>query len=306
MRWNIERRLEFIEFRLYWDGRVNRSDLVRAFNISVPQASADLTRYQELAPGNAVYDKTAKTYVSGPEFQPHFLKPSADQYLAQIRSVAAGVLRNEETWLDRLPSFAVVPLFRRPIAPGTLQTVLRTIRNHSAIRVEYQSFSRPKPIWRWIAPHSLGFDGFRWHSRAWCYEHDDFRDFVLARIHSFGESRPSDIDQSDDAEWHLQVTLRIAPHPELDPGARRAIELEYGMTRGSIEIKTQLSLSKYLERLLGLDLDPKLVSPLRQQIVLVNREEIESARQRARSAMPNGAPENGTEKRRALRPSSDT
>ncbi|MES2390903.1 MAG: hypothetical protein V4555_04635, partial [Acidobacteriota bacterium] len=40
-RWGQERRLEFIEFRLQWEGRVNRSDLVNYFSISVPQASLD-------------------------------------------------------------------------------------------------------------------------------------------------------------------------------------------------------------------------------------------------------------------------
>ena len=42
MRWNIEQQLEFIEFRLFWDGQFNRSDLTEKFDISVPQASMDL------------------------------------------------------------------------------------------------------------------------------------------------------------------------------------------------------------------------------------------------------------------------
>ena len=40
LRWGTERRLEFIDFRLYWEGRVNRADLTREFGISVPQASS--------------------------------------------------------------------------------------------------------------------------------------------------------------------------------------------------------------------------------------------------------------------------
>ena len=60
--WSVERRLEFIEFRLFWEGGVNRADLIDAFGISVPQASKDLSLYQERAPGNVVYDKSAKRY----------------------------------------------------------------------------------------------------------------------------------------------------------------------------------------------------------------------------------------------------
>ena len=82
LKWGVERRLEFIEFRLYWEGGVNRSDIIEAFDVSVPQASKDLTLYQERAPHNAVYDKSAKRYVASNEFQPCFLKPDAGQYLS--------------------------------------------------------------------------------------------------------------------------------------------------------------------------------------------------------------------------------
>ena len=68
--WSVETRLEFVEFRLFWDGRVNRGDLVRHFGISVPQASTDLARYQQLAPGNLLYDRNAKTYAAAKGFTP--------------------------------------------------------------------------------------------------------------------------------------------------------------------------------------------------------------------------------------------
>ena len=63
LRWGVERRLEFIEFRLFWEGHVNRSDLIDSFGISVQQASTDLNRYLGLAPANMVYDKSGKAYV---------------------------------------------------------------------------------------------------------------------------------------------------------------------------------------------------------------------------------------------------
>ena len=52
LKWGVERRLEFIEFRLFWEGAINRSDIVEVFGVSVPQASKDLTLYQERAAGN--------------------------------------------------------------------------------------------------------------------------------------------------------------------------------------------------------------------------------------------------------------
>ena len=44
--WGQERRLEFIDFRLLWEGRLNRADLTTFFRISVPQASLDLAKYR--------------------------------------------------------------------------------------------------------------------------------------------------------------------------------------------------------------------------------------------------------------------
>ena len=60
MRWGVEQRLEFIEFRLFWEGSINRADIVDFFGVSVPQASKDLTLYQERAPGNLEYDTRGK------------------------------------------------------------------------------------------------------------------------------------------------------------------------------------------------------------------------------------------------------
>ena len=72
LRWGVAQRLEFIEFRLFWEGHVNRSDLMEQFGLSVNQASADLNRYIGFAPDNMVYDKSARTYVRGAGFKPVF------------------------------------------------------------------------------------------------------------------------------------------------------------------------------------------------------------------------------------------
>ena len=35
LRWSVERRLAFLEQRLFWEGRVNRADLIERFGVSV-------------------------------------------------------------------------------------------------------------------------------------------------------------------------------------------------------------------------------------------------------------------------------
>ena len=91
LRWGVERKLEFIEFRLFWEGSVNRSDIIETFNVSVNQASTDLNRYIALAPDNMIYDKSARAYVRASAFKPLFLKPAASLYLSQVRSIAEGI-----------------------------------------------------------------------------------------------------------------------------------------------------------------------------------------------------------------------
>ncbi len=280
MRWSVEQRLEFIEFRLYWDGRVNRGDLVQRFGVSVPQASADFSRYQELAPGNIEYDKIAKTYVATASFRPVRFTPSADKYLAHVRTVDAELLPKEETWLDRLPPTATVPLLRRRVDAAILRKVLEAMRKRLALSIHYQSQSSSDPKWRWIAPHALGFSGFRWHARAWCFEHRDFRDFVLARIIAINGTKESESQPDQDSAWHQEIVLRLGIRSDLDDGARRAIEVDCGMEQGAIEVPMRIALSHYFERLLALDFcSPE---PNRQPLVLLNREEVEAARKRAR------------------------
>lgn len=283
MRWSTERRLEFIEFRLFWDGRVNRSDLVEFFGISVPQASADLGRYQEVADRNLVYDKRAKSYLVSPEFKPVLLELDAQRYLAQLRLIANDILPKQESWVGWIPPYATVPSIARRVDPLKLRKVLDGIRTGSAIHVEYQSLSRPDPLWRWLTPHALAFDGFRWHVRAWCHTRNQFQDFVFARMLSFGETKPDQINAEHDVEWQRLLTFRIGPHPDLGKAARKAIELDYGMEQGEISVETRISLSFYLERRLGLDFRQEDVRPERQQIVLLNRKEIDEAQRLAKA-----------------------
>lgn len=55
-------RLQFIECMLHHYGTINRSIIEDYFALSMPQASNDMRMYLTLAPANAVYDLSARTY----------------------------------------------------------------------------------------------------------------------------------------------------------------------------------------------------------------------------------------------------
>ncbi|MCC1492737.1 WYL domain-containing protein [Cognatishimia sp. F0-27] len=272
LRWGVAQRLEFIEFRLFWEGRVNRSDLMEQFGLSVNQASADLNRYIGFAPDNMVYDKSARTYVRGPDYAAQFLKPDASRYLAQLRSLADGILDSDDTWIAELPSYDAAPTPARVVNPVTLRSVVGAIRRSEAIEVKYQSLSRPEPSWRWIAPHAIGFDGFRWHTRAFCKTDEVFKDFLLSRILQTRGAEASEVTLAADADWQEQVTLEIGPHPELTENQKKVIALDYGMRGGRAKIKVRRALLYYALKRLGLDTDPSARKPHEQQIVLINRD----------------------------------
>lgn len=274
LRWGVEQRLEFIEFRLFWEGHVNRSDLMDQFGVSVNQASTDLNRYIGFAPDNMVYDKSARTYVRGSGFKSRFLEPDASRYLAQLRSVADGILDREDSWIADLPTYASAPTPVRGVDPVTLRSVVVAIRRSEALEVKYQSLSSPEPRWRWIAPHAIAFDGFRWHTRAFCLTDECFKDFLLSRILDIRGSRESERSAADDIDWHAEVTLEVGPHPELSEAQAKVIALDYGMMGGKAEIKVRRALLYYALRRLGLDTAPGARRPYDQQIVLLNQDTV--------------------------------
>ncbi len=115
LKWGVERRLEFVEFRLFWEGSINRADLVEFFGVSVPQASKDLALYQERAPGNMDYDTREKRYVAADKFVLRFLEPDPYVYLAQLRSVAEGAVPTHDSWISTLPNADVALTLKRDI-----------------------------------------------------------------------------------------------------------------------------------------------------------------------------------------------
>jgi hypothetical protein len=272
LRWGVEQRLEFIEFRLFWEGHVNRSDVMEQFGLSVNQASSDLSRYIGLAPQNMDYDRSLRTYVRQTGFKPVFDKLDAGRYLAQLRSVADGILDRDDCWLANPPSYDAAPTPARGINPQILREVVAAIRRAEAIEVEYQSLSHPEPRWRWIAPHAIAFDGLRWHTRAFCKTDDAFKDFLLSRILEIRGSQASSVSSDADHDWNSEVTLDVGPHPALSETQAKVIALDYGMRAGKAQIKVRSALLYYALRRLGLDTEPGARKPHEQQIVLLNRD----------------------------------
>ena len=286
MRWSVETRLEFIEFRLYWEGSLNRADIVDRFGVSVPQASNDLSKYQELAPRNIIYDRSGKRYLATPEFAPIFQPPDADRYLNQLRSIGVGVLAPQDTWLAFIPDFEAMPLPRRRVDPAILRSLLLAVRSQRAIEIHYQSLTRPDALWRWITPHAFASDGMRWHVRAFCHIDRTFKDFLLSRFfEARGQADPGAMP-TDDAVWRETANVVLIPHPQLTEGQRRAVALDFGMDRESLTVPVRLALLYYFLKRLNLSGDAERRASKEQHVVLANRAEVRAALKRAQEQTP--------------------
>jgi len=287
LKWGVERRLEFIEFRLFWEGGVNRSDIIDMFDVSVPQASKDLTLYQERAPRNALYDKSAKRYVASDHFEPHFLKPDPNGYLSRLRSLAEGLIDLSESWITQVPDTDIALTPRRDINAGVLRAVLSAVRDHRSVEIHYQSMSkdRPHPIWRRITPHAFGYDGFRWHVRGYCHVTDKFKDFLLPRILDVGELGEAGSLADQDALWQERFSVEIGPHPELTESQKAVVAKDYGMTGGSVVLTVRYAMLFYVLKRLGLLGDASQLPARSQHIVVVNRDAAVAALEKAEFAL---------------------
>lgn len=273
--WGAKTRLEFIEQRLYWEGRLRRSDLTDFFDISAQQASSDIAEYQQRAPQNIQYNKSEKYYCAADTFQPVFTRPDSDLYLFQLLS--SSKISDEN--MKRIWSLDVdiVPIPKRTINPECLRLIVSAIKNRLGIKIRYQSLSKPEPIWRLISPHALAFDGNRWHARAFCYRENKFKDFAISRVFEVSETQPSFVEPKTDQAWHRIINIQIGPAPDLSEGQKRSIELDYGMNDGRLEIPTRVALASYLIRQLRLDDEQDARPGSRRQIVMLNRANVEAA-----------------------------
>jgi hypothetical protein len=283
LKWGVERRLEFIEFRLLWEGGVNRSDIIETFDVSVPQASKDLTLYQERAPQNAIYDKSAKRYVAGPQFSPVFLKPDPDGYLSRLRSLAEGLADPGDSWIANPPETDIALTPRREVDTGVLKAVLQAVRENRSLEIYYQSMGsrRTDPMWRRMTPHAFGYDGFRWHVRGYCHIDEKYKDFLLPRILGVRQMDVPGPGGDQDALWKKTFDIEIGPHPGLTQSQRAVVAKDYGMTNERAVLSVRYAMLFYVLKRLGLLGDASQQNARAQHIVALNPHETERALRRA-------------------------
>jgi hypothetical protein len=257
-----ETRLKYLDSLLFWEGRVNRSDLIEKFQISPAQAALDLKSYLEsAAPRSVTYDTRAKRYEATPKFKPVYGLPSPEEWLTRESHIAS----------DEIDA---LPMLGRHTDVIMLSRIYRAIRDRKALEIGYQSMTDIDPKIRWIAPHALASDGLRWHARAYCFLHEDYRDFVLTRMAVPAnakslQQRPAG-ELPIDQEWTNMVELTLTPVAALGAAQAAAIRREYGFKDEVLTIRIRQALLFYAIRRWGLDRPDSRLSISSERVTAMN------------------------------------
>lgn len=278
VKWATRQRLQFIEMLAWYTGVVTRSAVARAFGNSDAAATKDLKLYNDLAPGNLVYNHNVFGFVPHESFHPLFadLSPAAVlPILATNLAVTSGPYGAEPIYGIATEA---LPLPVRLPSRDTLAQITRAIHRRSKLRIQYRSLSHQDSVKdRIVEPHTLVDTGLRWHMRAYQEASYDFRDFVLSRINEaecLDAAAESNMQYDDD--WVEYVNLRLAPHVGLDAAQCASLLLDYGASDEGIEINVRRALLGYLLQRLNIDTTPDhSLNPHAYQLMLLNREEIE-------------------------------
>ncbi|PHS00280.1 MAG: WYL domain-containing protein [Oceanobacter sp.] len=254
-------RLFHIDFKLYFLGSVNRTDLVSRFGIKEAAASRDLSLYKELAPQNIEYDTKAKTYIqrqspsgSGQEcFTPLFEYTGSQTLAALLHGFGDDFVGTQKSIVTcEAPTQLNYPNIQ------TLALITRAIHNNQALKINYRSLSSGLSE-REIVPFALIDNGLRWHVRGYDRARDRFADFVVNRIEApqlIDEEIPEAQTKTADNQWNRIVELHIVPHPKLKHP--ETIEAEYAMPQhgknmGLLNLSVRAALAGYLLRKWNVD-----------------------------------------------------
>jgi predicted DNA-binding transcriptional regulator YafY len=274
--WDQKQHLRLLEARLIWLGEARLADLRDAFGISTRHAERDLALYGKLWPENLAFDAELGIFTPTEHFVPALLRGSASELLQVLRHHdLASELPLGMAAAGHIPA-ETLDTPERDFDVRVLQRLALAIRQQRWLSLDYQSMSQPEPRRLRIAPHVLVHAG-RWHARAWSEQHAGFRDFLLSRIVGLPELEDACEHTSEqDWDWRNHVRVRIGPHPGLSASQTHVVEQDYAMRAGVLERSVRLALVPYYLRQMGIGRDDLERAPAEQQIVLLNRGELET------------------------------
>lgn len=255
-----EARFRIIETLLLWEGQIDNPRVRSVLDVQNVQASRILTDYAEQYPENIVRTSPRAPYAASASLKPSLSFGSIDEYLALLRATDGLDARIEDARVD----------FSEP-QPRIFATILQACQQRLGVTISYRSMTTPREKRRLIYPHSIVRAGRRWHTRAWCTERRDYRDFVIGRIRTAASSTdPPPAKRGEDVAWNIKVPLIIAAHPALTVEQAGVIRDEYFSGAVSRRLIVRSCLLSYVIQDVRAAVDPKREIPPEFQLIVSN------------------------------------
>jgi hypothetical protein len=249
-----KRRLAFIDFLLLFKGYFSRGDITNKFEMGMANATRDIALYRELAADNCEFDNPSKLYRQSKSFSPLFEHDARKTLVKLANNISDGFdAIGDLNFPVEAPSQLNVPdIF---IVARLVQAIL----NKKSVNVIYTSLSSGSAS-RELVPHSIVDNGLRWHVRAFDRKSSSFRDFVLTRISKVkllgddieNKAPAQHEDKLEDHQWLRMMPLQLIPHPN-NVQYPTAIEMDYAMSDGVLNLNVRAALAGYLLRRWNVD-----------------------------------------------------
>jgi hypothetical protein len=244
-----KQRLAFIDFLLMFKGSFLRADLTKKFEMGMANATRDIALYKDLAPKNTKLDNTTKQYNQTKQFKALFEYDPRKTLVKLANNISDGFDGVLEI------SFPVnAPLQLNVPDINIVAKLVQAVLNKKAISIIYTSLSSGSKA-REIIPHTIVDNGLRWHVRAFDRNTNSFRDFVITRISKVTllDTTVDEFEKEiEDNQWMRKMDLHIVPHP-VNVEYPQAIELDYGMGKGVLQLTVRAALVGYLLRRWNVD-----------------------------------------------------
>lgn len=264
-------RLQQLELLLRWENFIGNARIRELFGFTSVRASQWIREFRDAHPNWMNFDSKTRVFRASSNFHCHASSDTSldlSKYLSLVGLPVSTGLKNSQIIASAFPEISTPK-------PFIFATLSNAIKFNQTVEITYRSMSDPKEHKRVIEPHSLIKAGRRWHVRAYCQNHNEFRDYTLGRI-TYARSLPVEASHliTEDAAWNKEVLVKFIAHPDLSFEQQSVICYEYFADTAARTVSCRGALVNYFIQDMRAAIDIKSQHPPEFQLAIGNLMEI--------------------------------
>lgn len=227
---SAQQRLALLELLLLWEGFLNRSRIADLLGLGGIRSSQLIQEFRDAHPRWVEWNTKSRSYHATSAAYARTTtatktRDRAESLAKYLNLVGLPYVAGDA--VNVAPVCAAFPDLNTP-EPHVFAALSQAIRSCTAVEITYRSLKEPAPHQRIISPHHLVRAGRRWHVRAYCATHHEFRDYALGRMIDVNAAGlPRERSEDDDVAWNARVPVRLIAHPDLSRSQQEVIRFEY-------------------------------------------------------------------------------